>query len=187
VIGQIANEVSERLSSEFEYPYRVAYGPELCERQYVGDNGIVFSRDPSRADRFDAPNGEQRTPRKGFRRDLRCMALVYCASTAAGATRDDHETECESVLDLIQFALDPYRATHALTFDGGRYLGEPEIAAVAGEHWPGVVYLLQFSVGRGVVKHRYDGSGPSTGSVDAFSKTSKVRIFGGTAEGSSCG
>jgi hypothetical protein len=156
----------------------VYYGPEHTSH---GDFTpiVVIERDHTRVDSVDAPLGAQRNPRKHAVRRLSVEVRVYARSTLGGAQLGDHERECEALVDAVITTLDEW-VTEAkageVAYRDTRYLSSEDRADV--ETWPGVVYMLSLTIGRGVFKKDYDGSALPTGQPGGLKSTTSVRYTG---------
>ncbi len=154
------------------FPYAVHYGPERAKRG-AGSRGITFEREP---DSVEEPHGQQGNPRKHATRRLGVRATVYAKSSLPSAHQGDHERECEAIVDALIVALAEWgvaaRAGRPV-FVETRYATAAELAA--GEQWPGVVYLIRFTIGRGVYARDYNGAGKPIGIPGNVSSTTRVR------------
>jgi len=187
MIYEISRQVESYMRSK-GYPYRVHFGPEFPGRDHPGSNGVVMQRSQDRSDRFGAAQGNARNPKYLVQRGMAGDAFVYARSSLPGAARQDHERECESVIDMVTAGLYSTTRQKPLTLDGGRYLTSKEIAALTKiEQWNGAVYLLQFTVARGVTDHAYDGSGDPTGQITGFENVTNAVLVGGSGAGVACG
>lgn len=162
MIYNLARDLDTRLAARL-FPVRVAYGPERCVREGY-DPFVLLERDREASDKIGPPVGSQRNPRLITVRALAVVALIYARSTLPGARVEDHEHDCEQVVDALiteLYAWGSEGRTGGIAFTEARYLAAADRNDV--ETWPGVVYRLKFSVPRGVRVLDYVGAGRPTG------------------------
>lgn len=170
------------------YPYPITYGPERLIRELQIHNGILVTRDRDKSDTFDTARGQQRNPKKRLTRGLASKAFIFAKSSVAGADIPDHEFECEQAIDMLITALDFTLLRNPYQFTGGRYLQDRELEQMSlPEQWAGVVYMLQFTVERGVTDRKYDGSAEAEKAPSTVSNQTQVSLVGGAGSGVACG
>lgn len=169
-----------------KFPVRVIYGPERTVRESY-DPTIVIERDRNGSDRVTAPVGQQTNPRKYAMRSLAVSATIYTVSTLPGAMIQDHERECEKLIDAFIVALYEWQASAragAVAIGEARYLSAADRNDV--ETWPGVAYRLRFTVPRAVQALTYQGEARPTGQAAGVSNSTLVSAPGFNPE-SACG
>ncbi len=173
--------VGESLAAR-KYPVRVEYGPEQTGR-VAPQSVIVIDRDRDGSETIAAAPGTKLNPKKVLGRHLPCRALVFACSTLDGARREEHEHECDRFVDALLASLDEWatRAKSAVEFKSARFAKTADgVEGVELQTWPGVVYLVQFAIGRGVYAREYTGAGRPESAVAAagFPGTINVRRNG---------
>lgn len=186
MIYEISQEVSEVMRDR-KYPYHVQYGPEYAARDGNGSNGIVMLRS-ARPDAFAPPAARGMNPEYRAIRVCQVDAWVYARSSKPGADRQDHEFDCESAVDLLYCALYDVIKTRKEGFApiGGSYLTPDELAMTNLTTWNGVVYVLQFSVQRGVYGRDYAGAAYPEATISGFANSTTVS-GPGIEPGTACG
>jgi hypothetical protein len=153
------------------YPVAFIYGPEIVVREGCASLSILVERDDQGGDTFAPVTAPQRNALRTFNRMLGVRALFEVSSTLEGARRNEHEHECDDLVDGFVTALYAWAKANqvaAVEFVESRYLSaEERDGSIA---LPGVVYLLRFRVARGVTRKDYDGS--ALASQDGWSGTS---------------
>lgn len=169
------------LLADRKFPLPVEYGPERTVRAFP-QSVIVIDRDRDASETISAAHGTGRNPKKVLARYLPCRALVWAASTEDGARVNEHEHECDRYVDGLLAALDDW-ATEAkaeINFTSARFAKPTdagvELAAEI-EAWPGVVYLVTFTVGRGVYARKYTGAGQPEGTVAGAGVHGTVNVY----------
>jgi hypothetical protein len=175
-----------------QFPYHVHYGPERAERNGV-DSVIVWGRDrlghePVTAARGTGPHRRPGPPAtaepKRADRTIAAECRLYIRSSVAGAMVQDHEEECDYLADaVITEIIDWAEANGAgqVTFSECRYLLRDELVTDKGEpdQFPGVVYVIRYSFGRGVFRRNYRRQGASLGLIAGVANTAEVRLKDG--------
>jgi hypothetical protein len=167
VIYSMARDIDARLAAR-KFPVRVIYGPERTVREGY-DPIIVIERDRGAADSVEAPKGSQTNPRKYAQRVLAVSATIYMCSRLPGAMIQDHERECEKLIDAFIVALLEWQTSEragSILINAGRYLTAADRADV--ETWPGVVYSISFAVPRAVFALTYQGEARPEAEVLGF-------------------
>ncbi len=174
MIYRLTMDVRDLLAAR-KFPFAVEYGPERTTR-VAPFNAIVIDRDRDANEAIGAAPALQRNPKKVLRRDIPCRALVYAFSSVDGARVCDHEHECDRYVDGLVSALDEWAtaAKGEVTFTGARFATPAD--GVDSEAWPGVVYAVTFTVGRGVYARDYTGAGQAEGSVAGAGMRGTVRV-----------
>lgn len=162
MIYTMAREVDERLRTR-KYPVHIEYGPAPLER-YGYASCITIERDSTTGDTLGPPPGTRQNPDVRAVRGVGVVAFVYVASTLPGARRNEHEYECDRIVDALVAELLMWGVeakAGAFTFTEARYLTAEERS---GERtWPGVAYVLRFKVPRAVKVVDYTGQARPTG------------------------
>lgn len=175
--------VADNLAAR-KFPIRVEYGPKQTLRE-PGHTVIVVDRDRGASETVTAAPGTRQNPKKVLARRLPCRALVFAASTVEGANVHDHEHECDRFVDGLLTSLDEWatRAAAEVAFTGARFATTADgVAAAELETWPGVVYLVTFTVGRGVVARDYTGAGQPEGAVAGAGMRGTINVRRNGAE-----
>lgn len=185
MIYEIALEVEARMRDR-KYPYRVQYGPEFASRDGNGSNGIVVLRS-ARPDAFAPADARNANPQYRAVRTCAVDAWVYARSSKPGASRHDHEFDCEAAVDLFTCALyDTIKVRReGVVFVGGSYLTPDELAMTNLTTWNGVVYVMQFGIQRGVVAKDYTGDARPEGAFGSATNTTAVFALG-HEDGTAC-
>lgn len=157
MIYELARDVGLSLEAR-KFPVRVVYGPERTAREGY-DPVIVIERDRAGSDSLEPAHGFQRNPRKVMTRMRAVRATIYAASPLPGAMIQDHERECEKLVDALLVAIHEWQTAEragVLAVTEARYMSASERNDV--ETWPGVVYVLRFRVPFAVQKLTYLGT-----------------------------
>lgn len=170
----LARDIESALRGRL-WPVRVFYGPERPKRAGF-DHAIVFERDRERSDAIEPSMGVQRNARRVRMRSVAMKATIYACSNLAGARPHEHEDVCDRLVDALIFALVEWCTSARggeLPISEARYLRPEEMGG--GERWPGVAYMLRFSVARSVEGVNYKGEARPTATVEGFKNTTHVR------------
>jgi hypothetical protein len=181
VIYEMARDVGARMLAR-KFPVLVVYGPERMQRESY-DPIIVIERDRGGSDGLAAASGQQRNPRKIMTRTLAVRASIYARSSLPGAMVQDHERECERLVDGLLVALFEWQTAEragAVSVSGARYLSAADRNDV--ETWPGVVYELRFNVPRAVFAMTYEGEAKPTAAILGIRSRTEVSAPGFDAE-----
>lgn len=142
-----------------KYPVRVVYGPERFLGTRREPFGIRIERDRTSSEPVDTAHGFQRNPRKVMTRTMGVTAKLSATSPVPNARINEHEALCDQLVDAFLVSLVEW-STAAKAGDisvvEDRYLSDEEIDK--SEHANGVVYLVRFTIQRGVVRRDFDGS-----------------------------
>ena len=180
MIYRLATHVGDALAAR-QYPVRVVYGPERVSHSLTA-SAIVIERDRDSGDTFENVRGAFRNAKHPAIRMVGARATVYWRAAVAGARVQDHEDECDAVVDALYCAVDSYMQASArinLTpVSEARYLRAEEIAAEGLETWAGVVYRLRWRMPRGVASTTYLGLGLPTAAPAATTSGVHVRRNG---------
>ena len=166
-----------------KFPTQFHYGPEPLERLGFFSHTIVIQRDTPHGDLVGAPIGIRRNPRLVRVRSIGVVANIFAQSTLPGARINEHEHECDQVVDALIVALYEWGVASGageIQIGESRYLSSGERDDV--EQWPGVVYLMRFMVPRAVLTRDYDGAAQPTGAPTGVSLVSRVSTDGESFE-----
>lgn len=162
-----------------KYPFRVVYAPERTERAH--GSVILLSRDTMTSEKIETAHGTQKNPRKFRTRRVPVAIRIYAQSSERGARRADHEELADYLVDAIVTGLEIWSTSERA---GGIEYGEmsfmtPDELAEDGtpEGWAGVVYLMRFTIGRGVVERDYLKQANPTGTINGTADRVEVRQF----------
>jgi hypothetical protein len=174
VIYRMAMDVGAALTAR-KFPLRVEYGPEQTAR-VAPHSAIVIDRDRTANETIGAAPGAQRNPQKVFARFMPCRALVYACSTVEGARVNEHEHECDRFVDGLMTALYDWAKLEStiINVTGARFATSAD--GVTPETWAGVVYLVTFTVARGVERRTYTGAGQPEGAPAGAGMRGEVRL-----------
>jgi hypothetical protein len=120
-------------------------------------------------------------------RMLAVSATIYARSSLPGAMVQDHEHVCEQFVDALLVSLYEWQASEqagAISVSEARYLTAADRNDV--ETWPGVVYVIRFSVPRAVFALTYLGEAKPTGAASGVSSHTQVSAPGYAPE-TGCG
>lgn len=190
MIYRMARDVGEAMRAR-GFRVREEYGPERTQRDGYYGGVIVFERDRESGDRYEAPRGAKRNARKIATRMLGVVATVYAQSAVSGARVNEHESECEALVDgLLASLYDWFERTRAGVFTPISLGYVPASDRDDTEVWPGVVYQVRFQVPRAVSVLDYQGIGAPTGAANSISNRTDVTLKGapsGTTPETGCG
>ena len=163
---------------ELKFPIHWLYGPTpVTVDGYPALTVVVERNRDGQSDAIRAPQGAHPNARQSRVRELPAKITIYARETAvAGAHIGDHETLCEKVVDALIVALAEWGTAAkvgTIAITEARYLRADERADV--EKWPGVVYVLRFTVPRGVRRRDFLGNARPTGTVTGVGNRTDVR------------
>lgn len=165
-----------------KFPTAFVYGPPRFVIDTAQDHWLVIERDrDGAADQMKPVNGIQQNPRRLANRELAAKATIYARSNVDGARVNDHEAECEQIVDAFVTAFSVW-GTENLARLGGvspflqemRYLKAAEFHPEA-EVWSGVAYVIRFRVARGVIVRDYESQAQPTGTAAGVENVIEVR------------
>lgn len=175
MIYTLAKDLADTLGERL-FPVTCLYGPERVSREGPFANLVVFRRDPKGGDRVSSLVAQRTNPRAVRVREIGVEATIFAASTLDGARINEHEHECDQLVDALIVALYEWGAENragAISFTETRYLDPTEPDGVF-EAWPGVRYVLRFAVPRAVLTTNYVGA--ARPEVALAGVTSSVRV-----------
>lgn len=163
-----------------KYPFAVVYAPERFERANM-DPVITFERDRQATEKIGTARGAQANPNKMYTRQLPCKIKIYARDNKRGASIRDHEELADYLVDAVITALEEW--SHAerggeIMYSEANFMTPDELEADehAPEGYTGAVYLLRFSIGRGVVKRDYLKQARPTGTLTGTGTNVEVRL-----------
>jgi hypothetical protein len=168
-----------------KFPSQFMYGPERITRTGFFDHVIVFERARNKAsDQVGPVKGFDNNPRRMRVRELCVTIRVYARSRLDGARVNEHEKECEQIVDALVIALAEWgTAAKAgeIPITEARYLTAEEYTDPdkPAEAWAGVVYSIQLRVPRGVTARDYVGAARPTGEAAGVGGSVEVRRMPG--------
>lgn len=189
MIYQMANDLAVNLQAR-KFPVHVFYGPERLTREGVSSMSIVVSHDRNRGDAVVPAAGALQNPKKFAERRLGCVAFLYVAASCDGARQNEHEHECDALVDALLVEIYKWCAAGRAgypTIVESRYLSEDEIASLgAGDEYSaerlnGVVYVLRWTVARAILEKDYTGAARPVGTPAAVGTTAVRVSLNGTA------
>jgi hypothetical protein len=162
-----------------KYPFRVRYAPERTERT-KHDPVILIMRDTDTSEKIETAHGTQKNGRKYRTRRIPVKIKVYAKSSLDGARLEEHEELADYLVDALVTALEIWSTAErggGIEFGEMAFLTPAEVVTADGapEGWPGVVYLMRFTIGRGVVERDYLKQVRPTGTINGASSTVEVR------------
>lgn len=167
-----------------KFPSEFRYGPERITRNGYFDHVIVFERDRKANDTTRPVQGTGANPNKRLVRELCVDVKVYAKSSVDGARVEDHERECEQIVDALLLNFSEWGTaarSGAFTITESRYLSAEEYTDPTKplEAWAGAVYVIRFRVPRGVTARDYEGAARPTGAATGVSNSAEVRMNAG--------
>lgn len=167
------------------FPLHVVHGPERLTRTAPTDTTVIVERDRDAGDSFDTVHGSHRNPRRVATRLVGAKATIWAKSNAPGARDAEHEDLCDQIVDAFYVRLRIWIHGHTggalLAVRESRYLKSAELNGL--ETWPGVAYLMRWTVPRGVTGANYKGAGlPETALNGITNRTEIRRSAGDTPE-----
>jgi hypothetical protein len=166
------------------FPTAFLYGPPRFAVDTVQDHWVVIERDHDVSDQLSPANGVQQNPRRLANRKLAAKATIYARSNLDGARINEHEAECEQIVDAFVVAFSEWGAENLARLGGVgpslqemRYLKQAEFHPEA-ETWPGVVYVVRFQVTRAVIVRNYESQAQPTAAPTGVENVIEVRLNG---------
>ena len=159
-LHMMAEAVALKLAQQ-HYPAHVQYGPVVAQPANYPSGLIQIERDDTASDGLEPTQGARSNPvYRGVRR-MAGRVLIYAQETREGAQLEEHQTLCEQYVDAFLVAVSEWcveteRGNDPLRVTSARYLTPTER-----NHevvWPGVVYRIQFSIPRAVLKLSFEGA-----------------------------
>lgn len=181
MIADIANALQAAFTAR-KFPTTFSYGTVRFAVDAFADHLVIIERDrDGNADNMSPVSGAQQNPRRLANRSLAAKATIYAQSRLDGARPEEHEAECEQIVDGLITCLADWGTANLARLGGvGPTLGEMRYLKSAEFHpdaetWPGVVYLLRFRVNRAVIVRDYEGAARPTGTAAHVGNTIEVR------------
>jgi hypothetical protein len=143
-------------------------------------NLVVFRRDPKGGDQVNALVAQRTNPRSVRVRELGVEVVVFSASSLEGARINEHEHECDQVVDALIVAISEWGTEEragSITIYESRYLDPSEGDGVF-EAWPGVRYVLRFRVPRAVLTRNYIGAARPEATISNVALEARVSVDG---------
>jgi hypothetical protein len=156
------------------------YAPERTKETGFGPM-ILFSRDHMASEKIESAHGTVKNGRKFRTRRLPVVLKIYAKSSLDGATLAEHEELADYLVDAVVSALEIWSTSErggGIEYGEMAFLTPDEITPDRGgppEGWPGVVYLMRFTIGRGVVERDYLKQAQPTGTLTGAGSTVEVR------------
>jgi hypothetical protein len=179
MIYECAQALQAKLAAA-KFPTVIEYGPRRTTVETYRDHLVIIERDRDATDNLAEVNGQQTNPRRLCNRALAAKATIYAQSRLDGARVNEHEFECEQIVDALIVALAEWGSAERArlgsvvpTIQEARYLKLSEFQE--GEQWPGVVYVLKFRINRGVYKKNYEGAARPTGAAAGVTNVIEIR------------
>jgi hypothetical protein len=168
----------EAMLHDRNFPVECQYEPSTIVPGLSPDRTIItFARDG--VDSFASLQGRDG---KILVRAVSVTARVFAASSVVSADRQDHERECEAIVDALLVAIHDWCA--APNADGKsagppkigamRYLKAADLGLPADAPTGGVAYQIEFAVNRGVRRVNYAGQNAQT--IDFAGATNEVDV-----------
>jgi hypothetical protein len=178
-IYRLTLDVRDRLVAR-HFPTPIVYGPERTERQAYHHTHVVFMRDREAPETLGPPLGSKSNPRRMATRDHTAVAMIYARSSLEGAAVQDHEGECDQIVDALVVAITEWASQNkavGTVISEARYLFPTDHEDV--DAWkPGVVYRLRFRVPRGVYALTFEQAARPEQALGGFQNSTQVRQTG---------
>lgn len=161
-----------------KFPFRVIYAPERTDRKNP-DPVILISRDFETSEKVTAPQGQQANGRKMRTRRVPLKVKIFARSTLDGARRIEHEELADYLVDALIIALEEWSSSErggVIEYGEMAFMTKDELELEEPEGWSGVVYIMRFTIGRGVVKRDYLKQIRPTGTLTSASNRAEVRL-----------
>lgn len=153
------------------YPYEVTYGPERTQRTGPAKQGIVFARMRGVPEPVVAPKGAKDiNPEAYYNRKMAGEFTVYARCQRAGATTEEHEDECDRVVDAAISAMRRILVERRLPLDVAQVRLIPAHEFNDNETWTGCAAEVTFFVQVLVRDVTYTDRARGTGEVDTVQK-----------------
>ena len=180
----MSRDLEDRLQSR-GFPVRIDYqGGERLARATGSSYEILIGRSMSRGDSVETIVASNVNPRKCMVRKLSVDAYFYVQAAHSGSTLDEHERDCDALVDAFLVALLGWtvasKAGVTLSVSESRYLNSEEYNNA--ESFLGVVYKLQFSIMRAVLDKTYEGESRGIAQVQSVSTTASITQTGAPEE-----
>ncbi len=177
MINLLAEAVQAALRTG-KYSADCVYGPRPVTFETYPHGLLVFERSREASDTFGPPRGtKQQNPRYVAVRNVAATLSIYaCAEHLEGARIEDHEGECEDLIDQAFVAMGDWgkavlRSDPTVT--EARYLSAAERNDE--QVWPGVVYRMKFTFPRAVVEQSKSGEIRPTGQAASVANRTEVK------------
>ena len=162
-----------------KFPFRVKYAPERTDRAKY-DPVILIMRDTETSEKVETAHGVQKNGRKSRTRRVPVKLKIYAKSSLDGARLEEHEELADYLVDALVTGLVIWSTEErggALEFGEMAFMTPDEVVTSEGkpEGWPGVVYLMRFTIGRGVVERDYLGQVKPTAAINGVGSVVEVR------------
>lgn len=110
-------------------------------------------------------------PKRYYTRNIGAKLTIYAQSTKSGALWFEHERITDNVVDLVHVALRTIAAERrqAITFGGGEFIKITDLEK--SEREAGAVYVLPFTVERGVSDRTWAGAIAAEATLAAYEMT----------------
>lgn len=163
-----------------KFPTVFEYGPRRLTIEGFHDHLVCVERDHETPDAMSVANGQQTNPRRLCNRALAVKATIYAQSRLDNARINEHEQECEQIVDALIVSLHEWGSeAKARLGDVTPLLGEMRYLKHTeyqeAEAWPGVVYLFKFKIMRGVYRKDYEGAARPTGAATDVGNVIEIR------------
>jgi hypothetical protein len=164
-----------------KYPFRVRYAPERTDRS-SRDPVILIARDTMASEKIESAHGTQKNGRKMRTRRIPVVVKIFAKSSLDGARLEDHEELADYLVDAMITALEVWSTSEkggGIEYVEMSFLTPDELVTSDGkpEGWPGVVYLMRFTIGRGVIELDYLKQVLPTAPINGVGSTVEVRQF----------
>src|SRR5690349_20527064 len=176
--GELARWLDENLRSR-KFPFRVRYAPERTDRTQHHPV-ILLMRDTMTSEKVGEAKGTQKNGRKMRTRRIPVVIKIYAKSSLDGATLENHEELADYLVDGIVTALEIWSTSErggGIEYGEMAFMTPDELVTADGkpEGWPGVVYIMRFTIGRGVIERDYLKQVRPTGTLTGVGSSVEVR------------
>lgn len=163
----------EAMLHDRNFPVECQYEPSTIVPGLSPDRTIItFARDG--VDSFASLQGRDG---KILVRAVSVTARVFAASSAVSADRQDHERECDAIVDALLVAIHDWCEEGKAgppKIGAMRYLKAADLGLPADAPTGGVAYQIEFAVNRGVRRVNYAGQNAQT--IDFAGATNGVDV-----------
>ncbi len=143
-------------------PFKVRYAPERTDRGNY-DPAILVMRDRETSEKIETAHGTQKNGRKMRTRRIPVKIKVFAKSSLDGARLEEHEELADYLVDMLVTALETWSTSErggGIEYGEMAFMTADEVADETrsedkAEGWPGVVFVMRFTIGRGVVERDY--------------------------------
>ena len=157
MLYSISRELEAALKAQ-HVPFPVFFGPPRSDT-VVPNNRIVVDVGGPGSDTFTPPLATHRNPKMHFNASDAATLRIYARAPVANAAYQDHVGLALRVRESVLCELDVIVKVRKNTWQRGPGGFEPPLEDAKGSSTPGgVVYLLTFSIDRGIERRTWEGA-----------------------------